>query len=248
MSNEKMTKKECGEKLEEVTTELKKLYDKKNKLELPLIVFLPHKYGVAYVRSFPQSVVDKAEDGDADFVDIASPLANVIAHMLGIKRASVVLRGGEARDQKMSDTVAYDVLTVLLAELLAAGRVDDDLDLANAPGMAEAVKMIEGMCDDDDEEDDCECEECDCDECKKGVCVKKKDGTVSHVRGMEMALDDLTPKQVMKLMNLLMDDELSDEEKGRSIEKMMKDLGGKPISKDRLKRLAAEHEEDEEDE
>lgn len=249
-----MTKKELNELTEqEYCAKLDKAINKvvdnfyNGEKDMPCIMLVPHKYGLALVRRMPQDLRDKVDnDEEIEASDVAFPLTNGIAAILDLVKADEALRGRKRLEQSFNDEVGYQVLTILLGEILAAGRMDDNLGLSKCRGMQEVIAAVEEMHgiedDDDDDDEDCECDDCDCDECCKGVCIKGKDGATHHVRGMEMKLSDLSPKQIMKLIALMMNDDISDEEKGKRLEKMLLEFGAKPVSKEKLEEFVKKNE------
>lgn len=229
------------EKLDKATHKiLDNFFENDNEGSLPCIMVIPHKYGVMLIRKFPKEIVDKIEnDEDVRTEDLAHPLLNALAHVLDLEKANVKLHGRKLLEQTENDMVAYEVLAVLLAEVLAGGRMKDIYDLANCRGMRQIIQVVEEAHeaeendDDDDDDDDDECESCSC----GGICIKEK-GKTRRVRGMEMKLNDLSPRQIMKLLSLLTNDDISDEAKVDELESVLKEYGAKPISKDRLKEYA----------
>lgn len=229
------------EKLDKATHKiLDNFFENDNEDSLPCIMVIPHKYGVMLIRKFPKEIVDKIEnDEDVRAEDLAHPLLNALAHVLDLEKANVKLHGRKLLEQTENDMVAYEVLAVLLAEVLAGGRMKDIYDLANCRGMRQIIQVVEEAHeaeendDDDDDDDDDECESCSC----GGICIKEK-GKTRRGRGMEMKLNDLSPRQIMKLLSLLTNDDISDEAKVDELESVLKEYGAKPISKDRLKEYA----------
>lgn len=243
-----MTKKELNELSEqEYCAKLDKAINKvvdnfyNGEKDMPCIMLVPHKYGLALVRRMPQDLRDRVDnEEDIEASDVAFPLTNGIAAILDLVKADKVFRGRERLEQSFNDEVGYQVLTILLGEILAAGRMDDNLGLAKCKGMQEVIAAVEEM--HDSESDDDDDEDCECDECGKGVCVKDKNGATHHVRGMEMKLNDLSPKQIMRLIALMMNDDISDEEKGKRLEKMLLEFGAKPVSKEKLEEFVKKNE------
>lgn len=221
-------------------------FEDDNEGSLPCIMVIPHKYGVMLIRKFPKCIVDKVEnDEDIKTGDLAHPLLNALAHVLDLEKSNVKLHGRKLLEQTENDMVAYEVLAVLLGEVLAGGRMHDVYDLATCKGMRQIMQTVEeaheAEKDDDDDDDDDECESCSC----EGICIKGK-GKTRRVRGMEMKLNDLSPQQMVKIVSLLVNDDISDEAKADELESMLKEYGAKPISEERLKKFAKKVEKEDE--
>lgn len=218
---------------------LDNFFESDNEGSLPCIMVIPHKYGVMSIRKFPKCIMDRFEnDDDIKTEDLAHPLLNALAHILDLEKSNAKLHGRELLEQTENDMVAYEVLAVLLGEVLAGGRMRDVYDLATCKGMRQIMQAVEETHeaeedDDDDDDDDDECDGCSC----GGICIKGK-GKTHRVRGMEMKLNDLSPRQIMKLLSLLTNDDISDEAKVDELESMLKGYGAKPISEERLKKFA----------
>ena len=220
------------EELQHFVDTLEDYYYSDNKDELPLLMVLPHQYGVAITRILPDSLRKQADEGKVEVSDIAGPLATAIAEILEISSSNKVFRGSELRTQKLKESIAYEVLTVLLAQVLANGRADDFLDLADGEGMKRAIGLVEDTDDEDDDEDEDEDE----DENKNccDVCMHTKDG----IRGYSLDLNKLSLKGLVELTELLSRDDKDDfDETAALFEKFMQKHGAKLVPASECKEL-----------
>lgn len=245
---EALSEGEYCQKLDNYIKKITKLfYDGDNDNTLPCVMLIPHKYGIAMVRKYPNEIIEKISDPTERIksFDLALPLTNALAHILDLEKANAKLSTMDRLRQATNDEVAYQVLTILLGEVLAGDRIEDELGLRKSKAMKRVIEQVNLMHaeedgDDDDDEDEDEDEDekaCECGHCGEGIKIKKG-GKVHHVTGVEMRLNDLEPEQLKKLIKLLGNDTISDEEKSSRLDKMLKEFGGKPVSKEKLRKFA----------
>lgn len=225
---------EYMKKIEKATQVLRDAYCPDNADDLPFLMFLPHREGIMEIRSFPtyvQKQVDSAKG--VHCYDVAYPLCNAIAELLQMKRSDNELSEEEEEEQTPLDNCTYQVLTILLGELLAGGRADDTLNMASTKGMRDIMQAIDRMHQDKDDEDDED--ECACGDDQKKVCGKRcgKKGK-KIVRGYAIDVDKLSVGQMIALTAMLAEtgeDKHVSKEQLKATEEFLKSIGAEKLSK-----------------
>lgn len=227
---------EYMKKVEKATQVLRDAYCPDNADDLPFLMFLPHREGIMEIRSFPTCVQKQMDSPKGVHCsDVAYPLCNAIAELLQMKRSDNELSEEEEKEQTPLDNCTYQILTILLGELLAGGRVDDPLNMASTKGMRNIMQAIDKMHQDEDDEDEDEDDECACGDDQKKVCGKRcgKKGK-KVVRGYAIDVDKLSIGQMIALAAMLAEtdkDEDVSKEQLKATEEFLKSIGAKKLSK-----------------